>query len=161
MKASDIKRDENETTKNILGIYRRLEEVGPLPFWRFVCNPESFSQTVENIFYCAFLARDGKISIHETEDCQLPDAVIGNYTFFCQIFLCVNISPDTVDIAEAIEPASDEERARMQKFQYMVSLDMRAWRGLIKKYAISETVIPTRAAAQVRLNAAGGSKWYG
>jgi hypothetical protein len=65
LKENDIKRQENETTKNVRIIYDILGENQPINFFRFIINPDSFGQTIENLFYLSFLIRDGKVSIDD------------------------------------------------------------------------------------------------
>ena len=62
LQAEDIQKSENETTRNIASIRNRLVELGPTHYWTFVLHPKSFSQSVENMFYCAFLAKDGQVA---------------------------------------------------------------------------------------------------
>jgi hypothetical protein len=39
-----------------------LEQVEKINLFKLVINPESFAQSVENIFYLSFLIRDAKVS---------------------------------------------------------------------------------------------------
>jgi hypothetical protein len=65
---SEIHQTENETTSNITAIYNRLAQVEPIPLLKFILNPRSFSQTVENLFYTSFLVRDGRLAIEEEDE---------------------------------------------------------------------------------------------
>ncbi|KAM0670396.1 hypothetical protein ACQRIU_000791 [Beauveria bassiana] len=48
-----------------------LRRTGGIDLLRFVINPKSFGQTVENMFYVSFLIRDGRIEI-EYDEYDLP-----------------------------------------------------------------------------------------
>ncbi len=48
-----------------------LRDTGGIDLLKFVINPKSFGQTVENMFYISFLIRDGAVQI-EFDDSGLP-----------------------------------------------------------------------------------------
>ena len=48
-----------------------LRSTGGIDLLKFVVNPKSFGQTVENMFYVSFLIRDGRIMV-EFDDNELP-----------------------------------------------------------------------------------------
>jgi hypothetical protein len=56
-----------------------VNEGGGVDYFRFVVNPYSFGQTVENMFYVSFLIRDGKAGITIVDN-GLP--VLGERDFF-------------------------------------------------------------------------------
>lgn len=45
-----------------------LRETGGVDLMRFVINPNSFGQSVENLFYVSFLIKDGKVSVDLDSD---------------------------------------------------------------------------------------------
>ena len=148
LKVEDIKKEENETTRNIQAIHKVLEEIGPLPYWKFVINPHSFSQTVENIFYCAFLAKEGRVQIDQLEE-EYDDADESLAVKYpdCSIIACQQLP--------------EEERVQLPKRQYMVNLDMGSWKSLIQKYDIRQCAIPTRSASvHSKSGLPEQGKWY-
>ncbi|PPR02233.1 hypothetical protein CVT24_011461 [Panaeolus cyanescens] len=98
----DITRSQNETTKNVAMLDAILAEMGAPNVFRFVINPESFAQTVENIFYLSFLIRDGKAAF-EIRD---GDPVI----YGCE------------------QPTDDNYQSGLKKMQMVLEFDMGTWK---------------------------------
>ncbi|KAI8893569.1 Nse4 C-terminal-domain-containing protein [Globomyces pollinis-pini] len=117
----DIDRDSNETSLNVQRVYHRLTQVEPINFFKFIVNPLSFGQTVENLFHLSFLVRDAKVSIEESEE-----------------------SGELV--LETCEPPTLEEQQEedFSKLQNILQLDMDIWRKAIELYSITESIIPHR-----------------
>ncbi|KAJ6578657.1 Nse4 C-terminal-domain-containing protein [Mycena vulgaris] len=135
IKEEDIQRSENETTKNVAMVATVLDTVEKINVFRLVINPESFAQSVENIFYLSFLIRDAKVAFEINE--------IGEPIVF------------------ACEPPSDEDRAAaggtLLKQQLIFEFDVATWKRAIEVFEITESFIPARPRARTRL----GNQWYG
>jgi non-structural maintenance of chromosomes element 4 len=70
MDACDAEAWEDITEEETKALMRRhgVNEDGGVDLFKFVINPRSFGQTVENLFYVSFLIRDGKAAITIDDD---------------------------------------------------------------------------------------------
>lgn len=68
MNEEDVTGNTNETTANVAKIYNCLLQHEPINFFAFFINPNSFSESVENLFHLSFLIRDGKVVVEDNED---------------------------------------------------------------------------------------------
>lgn len=131
LQQEDIEKQENETSNCVNTIMAILEETGPINYYKFVTNPNSFSQTVENIFYVSFLARKGCAGI----DVSSGQPIISSRT------------PNTVDTLEDVE----------SKKQIIIGISQEDYRNIISTYNITSTSIPTR---EKKTATANGNGWY-
>ncbi|KAI5777667.1 Nse4 C-terminal-domain-containing protein [Geopyxis carbonaria] len=134
-----------DTQKNLIQIVRELHDVlynffteneieNGFNLYKIVINPESFSQTIENIFYVAFLVKEGRVAIYE------DDAQGG------------------IPVLELSEPAVAENYATgLQRQQMIFSLTMWEWKEAIEVFDITEGIIPTRPKQNLDVGANG---WY-
>ncbi|KAI8357772.1 Nse4 C-terminal-domain-containing protein [Mortierella sp. GBAus27b] len=153
LREEDIARQENETTKNVMQIAGILQGcANKVNFFELVVNPESFGQTVENIFYLSFLVRDGKVSIVE-EDVDDPDRERDDDTEK-RSREGANVQP-MVELSEV--PTAEDYHDGLAKSQLVMDIDMTTWRHLIAVYDIRSSMIPTRHSK----NNVEGGKWYG
>ncbi len=102
-------------------------------FFEFVCNPESFSQTVENCFYVSFLVREGRAG--------------------------TDVSDDGLVMIYAREPRNEDDEVETVSHQAVMEMDMATWREAIEVFGLREPLIPTRAPAVTAAPSATG--WYG
>ncbi|KAI9731843.1 MAG: nuclear protein [Claussenomyces sp. TS43310] len=107
---------------------------GGVDFFKFVINPWSFGQTVENLFYVSFLIRDGKVGI--------------------------TIDDDGLPAVEATEPRGRAEAAEqgVSKHQAILDIDMDSWQNLVDTFDIKEPMIPHRE--EVVPANVGSRGWY-
>ncbi|KAG6140906.1 hypothetical protein E4U12_005614 [Claviceps purpurea] len=113
-----------------------LRSTGGIDLMRFVVNPYSFGQTVENMFYVSFLIRDARIEI-ELDEHGLPA-----------------IAPVERD------PSGDETQPRhgASKHQAILSMDEETWREIIDVFQITQPMIPHRQ--QASQDEPGARGWY-
>lgn len=112
---------------------RRLDQGQGINFFAFVCNPESFSQTVENCFYVSFLVREGRVGI--------------------------DVADSGLVMIYAREPRHEDEEAENVSHQAVMEMDMATWREAVELFDLREPLIPSRAPAVTAAPSATG--WYG
>jgi hypothetical protein len=131
-----------------------IADTGGIPLFRFCINPNSFGQTIENLFYVSFLIRDGFVGVHEDSD-QLPTLRKSqNQPFTLPIFespipyareLLVRDSNIHRSIVCSDPHAPHEAQAKgIQKYQAVFSLDFETWEDLIDVYDIKTPMIKAR-----------------
>ncbi len=61
---------DKETGKRVTSLRKYLAktETEKMDFFKFILDPESFSQTVENLFHFSFLIKDGQAALTLNED---------------------------------------------------------------------------------------------
>lgn len=123
----DVAVSANETTAQVSMINKRLMECGGqngVNLFKFVINPHSFSDTVENLFYVSFLIRDGHAALDTENEAGEP-------------------------LLLSCESATEEDHENgVRRRQIILELDMPVWRQLIDQYDIRVPLIASRKADQ-------------
>ncbi|KAK0633258.1 Nse4 C-terminal-domain-containing protein [Immersiella caudata] len=113
-----------------------LCDTGGICLLKFVVNPRSFGQTVENMFYVSFLIRDGHIRL-EFDKNDLP-----------------TIAPTS----EAERKGNEQSKHAAMRHQAIMSMDMEIWRDIINAFGIQKSIIPHREEEE---NTGPGARgWY-
>lgn len=114
--AADIQEDPEQSTSHMVRtVYSVLSEHGErVNMFRFFINPDSFGQSVENLFYTSFLVRDGKIRV------------------------------DVEDGVPYVEVADEEVEAEDVVLHHVATFDVASWRKLVEKHNITDLFIPHR-----------------
>ncbi|KAJ3107571.1 Nitrogen permease regulator 2 [Phlyctochytrium planicorne] len=137
LKANDIEKQVNETATMYKFIAKKLQQTGEINFFEFVINPDSFSQSVENLFYVAFLVKDGKASIIINEEDGQP-----------------YIRRTALDEEEEDGggQSTSSTSSDLSKKQVIFELTHTIWKELIETYDIREPCIPTRDPVHVNVD---------
>lgn len=127
--------NEEATTKEVQRVFEALMRVTDpgddkdpkvVSFFEFVTNPDSFSQTVENIFHLSFLINKGNAAIELDED-GLPDVY-------------------PAEPFSEKEDYGDEDTSRKQ---VVMPFTMEDWRNIVSAFKIKKPMIPTRKTIHV------------
>lgn len=109
---------EVERILGLLQTYFRKYPDTPVSYFEFVIDPNSFSRTVENIFYVSFIIRDGFARIRLDQD-RLP------------ILEPINMN----QVGEGNDPSSHGRK------QGVISLSLQDWKNIVATFEISEAMI--------------------
>ncbi|KAK4056945.1 hypothetical protein OIO90_001845 [Microbotryomycetes sp. JL221] len=123
----DMQKSKNETAKLVKQISEVLEQYGEegIPYLQLVVNPNSFAQTVENIFFLSFLVKEGRVGIWLDENQDSPHH--GD-------IVCV-----------AAEAPDEQEAAAIKSNQIVLEVTEQIWKDAIEAYELTESVVPNRA----------------
>ncbi|OBA19384.1 hypothetical protein METBIDRAFT_60997, partial [Metschnikowia bicuspidata var. bicuspidata NRRL YB-4993] len=131
--ASELENDPEQSTSHMVrALYNVIREKDPetkVSLYRLFINPHSFSQSVENLFYISFLARDGRIRIDE--------------------------GPDNVPYVEIPDKDQDDDEDQDEEsllLHYIASLDQASWNWLIDRYNITDSYVPHRTQEEDRIS---------
>lgn len=116
---------QDDTAEAVKKVFKVLQtrKGQPMDVFKFFVNPESFGQTVENMFYTSFLVRDGKVVIYRNED------------------------NDSWNIREVPNISKSEKYALIKDSKidhHIFKLDFPKWQRLIQKHDIREPFILSR-----------------
>jgi len=112
-----------------------LRDTGGIDLLKFVVNPRSFGQTVENMFYVSFLIRDGQVRI-DFDSNEFP----------------------TLLPVEKDEEQTTSTKHGAQRQQAVLTIDMKMWRDIIEAFDIKESLIPHRR--EETQQGPGARGWY-
>ncbi|KAK3906577.1 Non-structural maintenance of chromosomes element 4 A [Staphylotrichum tortipilum] len=113
-----------------------LRSTGGIDLLRFVVNPHSFGQTVENMFYVSFLIRDGHVKLDFDVDGR----------------------PAIEPVLKNVPGVSSHPKATM-RHQAIMSIDMVTWRDIIETFDIKQSMIPNRE-EEASQEGPGARGWY-
>ncbi|KAF5680325.1 NSE4-like protein [Fusarium heterosporum] len=132
-----IEDEMDDDEKNRIMHQHGLRSTGGIDLMRFVVNPKSFGQTIENMFYVSFLIRDGRVEIDFDE----------------------NGLPALAPVDREAE-GEDEEPTRhgAAKHQAILSMDMETWQDIIDTFGLTEPMIAHRKEATS--SGPGARGWY-
>lgn len=111
------KHAQEATTTQVQRIYRVLEQIGPVPLFKFVLHPTRFSKTIENIFHCSFLVHEGQASVEIDEQ-------------------------GTIILGACERPTEADYQSGLGKKQFMFEMTMEDWRCALKIYPVTVPMIP-------------------
>ncbi|KAM0795361.1 Nse4 C-terminal-domain-containing protein [Usnea florida] len=123
----------DEELKAVMVNHNYADDTG-VPLFRFVVNPKSFGQTVENLFYVSFLIKDGSAGLGSDSD-MLPT-------------LHATIARTTKEI----------QKDNPSRHQAVFHLDYETWEDIIETFEIKQSIIPHRQSDEVAQISASG--WY-
>ncbi|CCH42623.1 putative inhibitor of differentiation [Wickerhamomyces ciferrii] len=121
---------QNQTPNQVQSCYEVFYEKyqgSPINIFKFFINPNSFSQSIENMFFTSFLLKDGRLMLGEDEE--------GYPT--------IDLLPPMPENAREAENETLRRR-EMPSNHIIFQLEYDSWKNLIEKLDIRESYIPER-----------------
>ena len=128
----------NTTTKTTVLIGKLLSQYSPIDLFSFIINPDSFSQSIENMFSLSFLVKEGRAGLYENEEGMQIVRHIDQENPTSSIPLHLRTENSLQD--EQISGADGWE----ERQQGVMTLDMATWREAIEVLDLNKSIIPHR-----------------
>lgn len=143
VQATDIESNQEQNTAHMVkNVYRKFienqgeqdsedEEEQGVNFFKFFINPNSFGQSVENLFFTSFLIKDAKLKLSVDED-GVP--------------ILLGVDPEDLEDEEDEEDEDDDERGSKthNTNHFIATFTYDTWKELVRKYNITETYLGNR-----------------
>ncbi|CUM54557.1 uncharacterized protein AC631_05349 [Debaryomyces fabryi] len=129
VQANDISGNEEQNTahkvKNVYRTFVQKKDEAGVNFFKFFINPNSFAQSIENLFFTSFLIKDARLKLYLNEE-GIP--------------IIQTVDPQEYEVSQ-LNPSSGESNHHIATFDY------KTWQGLIKRFNITESYLETRPEA--------------
>ncbi|KAI5452174.1 hypothetical protein NCC49_001112 [Naganishia albida] len=146
VKQGDLGENVNPTIRNTNLLEKELRKYENVNLFKWLINPRSFGQTVENTMYTSFLVNTGRAAIEDPEDGSgIP-----------VIYACEPPTPED-RIAQYDETGKLLTEA-LTKRQVILEMNMQVWTEAIELFDIRTSVIPHREEGVP--GEPGASGWY-
>lgn len=119
---------EVERVFSVLKKFHKKLKQQPICYYTFVVNPESFSRTIENIFYVSFLIKDGYAKLYLDRD-NLP-------------VLEPILDKDQAAASNAENATAKGQKKGVNNIQSMIQMTKIEWREIIETFGIQSAAIP-------------------
>lgn len=125
---------ETETSKRVMEVFGCVKKAyaanggRPVSLWRFILNPDSYGQTIENLFYVSFLVKDGTVGFELAKPIGDDDEEESD-------------SNSLLMILPKNKPDKDKPVRRVQN---VLNMDWKTWRKCVDRYGAAPPLIPPR-----------------
>ncbi|KAI5965565.1 uncharacterized protein KGF55_000927 [Candida pseudojiufengensis] len=132
--ATDINGDEEKNTAHMVRLvydtYLKKDPQEEINFYQFFIDPESFAQSVENLFYTSFLVKDGRLKLYTSTITGHP---------------CIK----RVSSKELAESKLDS--STLLSSHHVATFDYHVWQNFIEEFNITESFLGHRDEEEDRM----------
>lgn len=129
VQANDISGNEEQNTahkvKNVYRTFVQKKDEAGVNFFKFFINPNSFAQSIENLFFTSFLIKDARLKLYLNEE-GIP--------------IIQTVDSQEYEVSQ-LNPSSGESNHHIATFDY------KTWQGLIERFNITESFLDSRPEA--------------
>jgi Uncharacterized conserved protein len=126
VQASEIDHDVEQNTatmvKSVYQTFIKRDESKPVNFFEFFINPDSFSQSVENLFYTSFLIKDARL----------------------KLFLDKDGIPNVFRVSDQECSDAKEQLKSIETNHHIATFDYKTWQNLIREFNITTSFLDHR-----------------